>query len=361
MALPTATNELGSTTTGDVVEADHINELRRLAEETAIRVGSTNTVSGTKAFGTGTSVTASGNNSSASGSTVTASGLNSHATGENVVAAGRSAQASGKATAASGAYSHAEGNSAQATGEAAHAEGFDTKATSTFAHAEGYDSDATSVAAHAEGRGTTASGYYSHAEGLGTTASGQAAHAEGEQTIASASHAHGEGYKTEAIAEFSHAGGFKSKATFKGQFTRSGWYTGDTHAAGSRQYSYLTVHNQTTDDTPTPLFLGMADYTERLVLPSDTTWGFTISLVARRTNADNESAFYEFKGCIDNNAGTTALVGSVTKTVVAEDTGAWDADVTADDANNALIVMVTGAAGSNIDWLAHVMLVQITA
>ena len=45
---------------------------------------------------------------------------------------------------------------------------------------------------------------------------------------------------------------------------------------------------------------------------TDTTWAFDILIVARRTDADNESAAYEIKGCIDNNAGAVALVSAVT-------------------------------------------------
>ena len=97
-----------------------------------------------------------------------------------------------------------------------------------------------------------------------------------------------------------------------------------------------------------------------MTIASDTTYAFRILLVARRTNADNESAAYEFVGCIDNNAGTTALVGSVTKTVIAEDTSAWDADVTADNTNDALIITVTGENSKTIYWVATVWTVEVT-
>ena len=100
----------------------------------------------------------------------------------------------------------------------------------------------------------------------------------------------------------------------------------------------------------------------RMVLPNDSTWAFDILLVARRTNANDESAAYQVLGCIDRNAsaGTTAIVGSITKTVIAEDTAAWDIDVDADTTNGSLRIRVTGEASKTINWVAHVRTVETT-
>jgi hypothetical protein len=66
------------------------------------------------------------------------------------------------------------------------------------------------------------------------------------------------------------------------------------------------------------------------------------------------------EGCIDNNAGTTALVGAYLKTVFAEDTAAWDVIAQADDTNDALAIKVTGEAAKSISWVAHVEVTEIT-
>lgn len=97
-----------------------------------------------------------------------------------------------------------------------------------------------------------------------------------------------------------------------------------------------------------------------LVLPNDTTWLFSILVVARRTDADNESAMYKLEGGIDNNANTVALVGTVTKTVLAEDTVAWDVNVLANNTTKTLDVQVTGENAKTIRWVAVVNLVQVT-
>jgi hypothetical protein len=131
-------------------------------------------------------------------------------------------------------------------------------------------------------------------------------------------------------------------------------------AQGDAQGSQLTAGCKTTNNTPEELFLDGDAGAVRCTIASDTTWAFHILVVARRTDADNESAAYDFVGCIDNNAGTTALVGSVTKTIVAEDTSAWDCNVTADNTNDALIITATGENSKTIQWVAFIQLVETT-
>lgn len=149
-------------------------------------------------------------------------------------------------------------------------------------------------------------------------------------------------------------GGFGAVAELYGQQAHA---AGVFAAGGDAQTSVLVARRSTTDATPAELFLDGID--DRLVLAADATWAFTITVVARRTDADGESAAYKFEGCIDNNAGTVALVGAVTKTVLAEDTAAWDCNVTADDVNNALVITGTAEAAKTVRWVARVELTQV--
>ena len=126
---------------------------------------------------------------------------------------------------------------------------------------------------------------------------------------------------------------------------------------GDAQSSRFVLRRQTTNSTPAELFLNGS--TLRMTIASDSTWGFDIMVVARRTDADNESAFYRFEGCIDNNAGTTALVGSVVAATPIEDTAAWACAVTADDTNDALVITVTGENSKTINWVAYVTTVEV--
>lgn len=92
------------------------------------------------------------------------------------------------------------------------------------------------------------------------------------------------------------------------------------------------------------------------------TLGFRALLCARQD--DGDSAMWEFKGCIKNDGGTTAFVGTPTKEQLAADAGAtssaWDADVDDDDTADELLFEVQGAASENINWtmLLETILVQ---
>ena len=163
------------------------------------------------------------------------------------------------------------------------------------------------------------------------------------------------GFDCDINADASFGFGSKATTTISGQFA----FGAADGSGGYRQSSFFIEFATTINATPTVL-AGAA--VSRLVLPVDTTWAFSILLVARRTDADNESAAYEFVGCIDRNApaSSTALVGTVTKTVLAEDTAAWDADVDADTTNGALRITVTGEASKTIRWVAFIRTVEVT-
>lgn len=136
---------------------------------------------------------------------------------------------------------------------------------------------------------------------------------------------------------------------------------GNFSSDGDARSGQYVLRAQTTDATVTELFIDGSSV--RLDLPNDSVWGFNIMIVARRTDANDESAIYKFDGAIDRNAtaATTALVGAGgTKTVIDEDTAAWDTAISADTTNGSLKIDVTGEAAKNINWFAFVRTVEIT-
>lgn len=160
------------------------------------------------------------------------------------------------------------------------------------------------------------------------------------------------------IAEGQYAAIVGGKQAHAGLFGQQAHASGKFSSRGDAQRSDYVLRNATSDDTQTELFLDGVD--DRLTLADDTTWFFEARIAARRTDADGESAAYILQGCIDRNAGTVALVGSITKTVLAEDTSAWDVTAEADDTNKALVLKVTGEAGKVIYWVGHVSAVEVT-
>ena len=161
-------------------------------------------------------------------------------------------------------------------------------------------------------------------------------------------------YNTASGSRSAILGGANGVASLYGE---RAWASGSFAANGDAQECKLVARKSTTDATPVELFLDGVD--DRLVIPSDTTWTFSILVAARRTDVDGESAGYKFEGVIDNDAGTVAINGAVTKTVLAEDTVAWDFNVTADDANNSLKLEATGEAAKTIRWVAIVSIIQV--
>lgn len=169
------------------------------------------------------------------------------------------------------------------------------------------------------------------------------------------------GYYNTASGTYSVASGFyaSTRGLWAAQHHASNYFT----ALGDAQSGRYVAQRITTDATVTELTLGNQTpaASTRIVLPNDSTYVFDILVVARRTDVDNESAGYRFTGVIDRNSSalSTAIVGTVTKTVIAEDTAAWDVTVDADTTNGSLRIQVTGEAAKTIRWVAVVNTVEV--
>lgn len=152
---------------------------------------------------------------------------------------------------------------------------------------------------------------------------------------------------------YSLSTGFEAVASLYGQNARA---NGKITTAGDAQKSFLIWRCQTTDATPEEMFLDGASV--RSAIASNRLWTFKIFVSALRDDA-SEGAGYEFTGCIRNDAGAVALVGTVLAGFVGEDDATWDAAVTADNTNDALVITVTGANAKNINWVASGWLTEV--
>lgn len=178
---------------------------------------------------------------------------------------------------------------------------------------------ASGTAAFNVGINNTASGDYSATIGYGHTASGHHSLAVGREAVA------------DHRAEFAISSGYRLNL-------------------GDSQGSMFHWSAYTVDATQTEAYSG-ATGTNRFTVASGATYGFELHLLARRASSSGESAFWVIRGCIANNAGTTALVGSITKTQIADNAlEGWDVTAEADNTNDALSVKVTGATDSNVIW-----------
>lgn len=119
-----------------------------------------------------------------------------------------------------------------------------------------------------------------------------------------------------------------------------------------RSFSILDWYGDTTGATPAELLLG-GTAAQRAVLLNSSAFLFKLLAVAR-DDTNNDCAMWELTGGIKRgaNAAATAIVGAITKVLIAADTAAaaWDIDAVADTTNGSLKLNVTGQTSKTIRW-----------
>ncbi len=222
------------------------------------------------------------------------------------------------------------------------------------------------------GSNNTQSGNYGTQSGSNNTQSGYNNTQSGSNNTQSGNYGTQSGYNNTQSGHYSTQHGSSNTqignhGTQHGNFANDfGLFAAITHSAGrfsapgDAQKIELIARIETTDATPSEMFLD--GNSQRITLRIDSTYYFRAKIAARRTDANNESAIYTLEGGIDcnTNAASTAIVGTVTKTVLAEDSVAWDVSATADTTNGTLKLTVTGEAAKTIRWVAWIELVQVT-
>lgn len=116
----------------------------------------------------------------------------------------------------------------------------------------------------------------------------------------------------------------------------------------------------TPDATPRSLLFDNGTASAKPKLNDDQTIMFK-ALVTGRDTATGNSGAYRVEGVIKRGTGaaSTAIVGTVTTTTIAEDVAGWDVTAVADTTNGALDIQVTGAASTTIRWVANVEIVEV--
>lgn len=172
---------------------------------------------------------------------------------------------------------------------------------------------------------------------------------DGEVTADYAAIPGGRGNKGTAL--YALGTGYQSDARHQAGFSMA---NGAFSVAGDGQASKVIRKAETSDNSATPM--------QTIVLPNDSTFLFTAHVVARRTDANDESAGYRIEGVIDRNASaaSTALVGSITVTAIAEDVADWDVTAIANASSGGLSILVTGQNSKTIRWVAACDLVEVS-
>ena len=165
----------------------------------------------------------------------------------------------------------------------------------------------------------------------------------------------GGGYQNNASDSYATVpGGRGAAATHYGEMA---YASGAFAANGDAQTSVYVLRNISSSTTWTELFLDGSS--ARLGIANGRTVTFDILIVGRESN-NGWSAGYRVLGVIRTTGGTTAIVGSVSKTELGEDDTTWDVNVDADNVNHALRIQVRGGAGETVRWVATVRTAEVS-
>ena len=352
----------------------------------AVAIGSNASAGGTHSFVVGLSATDNSNQDAVViGRFASASAIETIAIGELADAGGLRSVAIGYSADANGSNSIAIGNNPTAFSQYSIGIGTDVQANSDYSTAIGYGSGG-SKPARAQGLGAMALGG-SYASGTDSFAAAIANNTSSYGATGASSVAIG--YQAKAnIANGTAIGGVGNTAgsyataiggTYNSATGQSSFAIGEYTSAAQRgkiafgasqsgvlqQGGILVLRNFTSDATPKVLYAGGSTVgSNQVILPNNSAYSFSGTIIARQqASAGSEYASWEVKGALlrDATAATTVL-GNGIKNKLFASTGAaaWDIALTADTVNGGLAITVTGAAATNIRWVATVNTSEVT-
>jgi hypothetical protein len=196
------------------------------------------------------------------------------------------------------------------------------------------------------GATNTASGFRSSViNGINCVSSGQYSLSFGENATATQNYSHAFGYFPIADRQNMLCLGANFALDFGGRGQSVTW----------------VLRARTTNATPKKMGLTEAldpnDFNAPRIItlptiPSGVALFGTIQVCATEETSATEYAHYVRKFAIQNLSGTTSLIGSVTTVGTDEESDAgYDVTITADNANSALSVSVTGDSSKTLRWL----------
>jgi len=367
----------GTATTGEVLSwtGTDYDWIAAGGGGTALELYAENPVTLTAPSATGTNAVAIGSGAFASGENAVAfansiaSGFNSFAgAGDSSVGTGARASYS----IALGYQSKAQSNFQVMLGQAQGGTGANNAAAIGWAYAGGTDSFAAAITNNtatyganatssvAIGKRSKASGSYAFASGGYSTASGVYSAAIGYSSTASNTGSFALGTLCSSTASYSYALGYQSSADRHGKFALSGKALS---GVGSSQTGILVLMSDTTDATTEALTANNSapGITNQVILPNNSAYAFHGTIVARQDAASGTAcAAWKIEGLIrrEGSAGTTVLVNSAT--TVLDNTPAWGMALSADTTYGGLKIEVTGAAATNIRWVATIHTSEVT-
>jgi hypothetical protein len=225
-----------------------------------------------------------------------------------------------------------------ATGANSVAIGYQAKATQTYAATlAGFRGQATNSGA------TSVGGFDNIASGIYSVALG------GRSNTSNGQYSYALGYGA-------HTQGVNRRVAFAGN-----------GVSGETQSGWFSLGRTTSDATPIALTTdvnGTPSTTNQVILPNNSAYSFSGTIIAReQASAGSDYASWEIKGALlrDANAASTVLGNGIqNKMYATSGASAWAIALTADTTNGGLKIEVTGAASTNIRWVATVNTSEVT-
>lgn len=205
---------------------------------------------------------------------------------------------------------------------------------------------------------TVAIGAFTNATATGAKAFGYSSTAEGNYSLALSADNGNNGCFATAVSSVAVGNGVLSAINGKYAYSAGAFVD-----VGDAQIGVFVLRRATTNATSTVL---TTDNTapgidDQVILPNNSAYAFTGTVVARRQAAGGtESAAWKIEGLIrrEANAASTTLVAS-TVTAISNAPG-WTLALSADTTNGGLAITATGAAATNIRWVATVQTSEVT-
>ena len=326
--------------------------------------GGQNTASGVGAMSIGAYNTSSGTYSVAIGYGCTSNNTNTVAIGRNAIANdGQRAVSLGK--------SYASGTDSFAAAIATNSGSYGAKGTNSIAmglNAKAAGQESTAIGgkfATANAFGAIALG---HINANGTASIGLGASSANYRGSASSTGSIAIGWgRAAASTPVASAEGAVAlqhgRAAQKGKFAFAYDPVGDNSVS---QTGILVLRATTSSATAVALTTNRGDSNtassdNQIILPNNSAYSFSGTIVARQQAADGTAcAAWKVEGLIrrEGSAGTTVLVNSAT--TVLDNTPNWGMALSADTTNGALAITVTGAASTDIRWVATIHTSEVT-
>jgi len=307
---------------------------------------------------TGTYAVAIGDNSTASGIRATAIGGATCSGNSESIAIGSGAVSSANVSTAIGPNSDATSAGSLAIGYSAQAVTGSYATAVSRAYASGADSFAAAIANNTSSYGATGSNSVAIGQTVKSTATaavsiGRNAIASGQDSVAIGLQCTADASNSIALGSYSSTKGVKGRIAFSG-------------VSSNYQQGTFVLAKQTSDATASVLTYNTASAStdNQIILPNNSAYSFSGTIIARESAAaGSDYASWEIKGALlrDANAASTVLGNGIkNKLYASAGASAWDIALTADTTNGGLKIEVTGAASTNIRWVATVNTSEVT-